>query len=120
MLTKQHKFLTTLSYATNFNKWQFDLNATVNGPARIPSTATNPEQYRLEETSPWYPMLSLQVTKRFKWFDLYVGAENLTNFRQKNPIIAADDPYGPFFDASLVWGGAMGINPYLGLRYRLK
>ncbi|MFT7102508.1 MAG: hypothetical protein ACJAYA_001079, partial [Bacteroidia bacterium] len=48
------------------------------------------------------------------------GAENLTNFRQKNPIIAADDPYGPFFDASLVWGGAMGINPYLGFRYKLK
>ncbi|MCF8275150.1 MAG: TonB-dependent receptor [Flavobacteriales bacterium] len=120
MLTKQHKFLTTLSYATNFNKWQFDLNATVNGPARIPSTASNPEQYRLEEKSPWYPILNLQVTKRFKWFDLYVGAENLTNFRQKNPIIAADDPYGSFFDASLVWGSSMGINPYLGLRYRLK
>lgn len=120
MLVKQHKFLTTLSYATNFNKWQFDLNATVNGPARIPSMASNPEQYRIPESSEWYPILNLQITKRFKWFDLYVGAENLTNFRQKNAIVAADDPYGPFFDASLVWGSAMGINPYLGLRYKLK
>ncbi|MBP9153301.1 MAG: hypothetical protein KBF73_13525, partial [Flavobacteriales bacterium] len=65
-------------------------------------------------------MLNLQITKRFKWFDLYVGAENLTNFNQKNAIIAANDPYGPFFDASLIWGSQMGINPYLGLRYRLK
>lgn len=120
MLTKQHKFLATLSYATNFNKWQFDLNTTVNGPARIPSTATNPTPYRLDEKSPWFVMMSLQVTKRFKWFDVYVGAENLTNFRQKNAIIAANDPYGPFFDASLVWGSTMGINPYLGLRYKLK
>lgn len=120
MLTKQHKFLATLSYATNFNKWQFDLNATVNGPARIPSTASNPEAYRLAETSPWFPILNLQITKRFKWFDLYGGAENLTNFRQKNAIIAANDPCGPFFDASLVWGSQMGINPYLGIRYRLK
>lgn len=120
MLVKQHKFLTTLSYATNFNKWQFDLNATVNGPARVPSTATNPAAYQIAATSDWYPILNLQITKRFKWFDLYVGAENLTNFRQKNAIVAADDPYGEFFDASLVWGSAMGINPYLGVRYTLK
>jgi outer membrane receptor for ferrienterochelin and colicins len=120
MLTKQHKFLTTLSYATNFNKWQFDLTANVNGPSRIPSTETNPVEYRLETESLWFFTMNLQVTKRFKWFDLYVGAENLTNFRQKNAIIAAGDPYGPFFDASLVWGSQMGINPYLGLRYRLK
>nr|MBP9153293.1 TonB-dependent receptor [Flavobacteriales bacterium] len=116
----QHKFLTTLSYATNFNKWQFDLSMNVNGPSRIPSTTTNPEEYQLPASSPWHAMLNLQVTKRFKWFDLYVGAENLTNFRQKNAIIAANDPYGPFFDASLIWGSQMGINPYLGLRYRLK
>jgi outer membrane receptor for ferrienterochelin and colicins len=119
-LLMQHKFLVTLSYATNFNKWQFDLNMNVNGPARIPSTATNPEEHRLAGSSPWFAMLNLQITKRFKWFDLYGGAENLTNFRQKNAIIASHDPYGPFFDASLVWGSAMGINPYLGLRYTFK
>ncbi|MCF8464496.1 MAG: TonB-dependent receptor [Flavobacteriales bacterium] len=119
-LLAQHKFLTTLSYATNFNKWQFDLNMTVNGPSRIPSTATNPEEYRLAKSSPWFVMLNLQVTKRFKWFELYVGAENLTNFRQQNAVIASHDPYGPFFDASLVWGSAMGINPYMGIRYTLK
>ena len=120
MLTMQHKFLATLSYATNFNKWQFDLTGNVNGPSRIPSTATNPAEYRLETESPWFFTMNLQVTKRFKWFDLYVGAENLTNFRQKNAIIAANNPCGPFFDAALAWGSQMGINPYLGLRYRLK
>ena len=119
MLTKQHKFLATLSYATNFNKWQFDLSGHVHGPSRIPSTASNPKEYRLESESPWYAILNLQVTKRFRWFEVYVGAENLTNFRQRDAIIAANDPYGPFFDASLVWGSTMGINPYLGLRYTL-
>jgi outer membrane cobalamin receptor len=120
ILTQQHKFLTTLSYATNFNKWQFDLSGHVHGPARIPTTATNPQEYQLETSSPWYFIMNLQVTKRFRWFDVYVGAENLTNFRQRDAIIAANDPYGPFFDASLVWGSTMGINPYLGLRYTLK
>ncbi|MFT4543836.1 MAG: outer membrane receptor for ferrienterochelin and colicins [Bacteroidia bacterium] len=119
-LVKQHKFLTTFSYATNFNKWQFDLSIHVHGPARIPSTATNPLEYQLASQSPWHATINAQITKRFKWFELYAGAENLTNFRQKNPIIAANDPYGEFFDASLVWGATMGINPYLGLRYKLK
>ena len=119
-LVKQHKFLTTFSYATNFNKWQFDLSFHVHGPSRIPSTASNPEEYRLPEVSPWHLTMNCQVTKRFKWFELYVGAENLTNFRQKNAIVATDDPYGEFFDATLIWGPVMGINPYLGLRYTLK
>ena len=119
-LVKQHKILTTFSYATNFNKWQFDLSVHVHGPSRIPSTESNPEQYQLLTESPWHVSMNMQITKRFKWFELYVGAENLTNFRQQNAIVAADDPYGQFFDASLVWGSTMGINPYLGLRYKLK
>ena len=119
-LVKQHKILTTFSYATNFNKWQFDLSVHVHGPSRIPSTESNPEQYQLLSESPWHVTMNMQITKRFKWFELYVGAENLTNFRQQNAIVAADDPYGQFFDASLVWGSTMGINPYLGLRYKLK
>ena len=120
MLVKQHKFLSTLSYATNFNKWQFDLTANVNGPSRIPSTSSNPEAYRLDDESPWFFTMNLQVTKRFKWFDLYAGAENLTNFQQDDPVLASNDPYGRFFDASLAWGSQLGINPYVGLRYKLK
>ena len=98
-LVKQHKILTTFSYATNFNKWQFDLSTHVHGPSRIPMTAFSPSTQ-----SPWHFTMNMQVTKRFKWFELYVGAENLTNFMQKDAIIAADDAYGPNFDATLVWG----------------
>jgi outer membrane receptor for ferrienterochelin and colicins len=51
---------------------------------------------------------------------VYAGAENLTNFVQRDAIIASSDPYGPYFDASQVWGPTMGINPYVGFRYALK
>ena len=30
--------------------------------------------------------------------------ENLTNFKQKNPIIASPDPWGPDFDSTMIWG----------------
>jgi hypothetical protein len=52
--------------------------------------------------------------------DIYVGAENLTNFFQKTVIIAPDQPFGPYFDASMVWGPLTGRMFYGGLRFTLK
>lgn len=69
--------------------------------------------------TPVYPMLFAQVTRRFKGWDVYVGAENLTNFRQKNPIIGASDPGQPMFDASCIWGPLMGIKAHVGFRFTL-
>ena len=80
-----------------------------------------------------YPLLYLQITKRFKGIDLYLGAENLTNFRQKDVVIGTAvagtdgghsahksiDPSLPDFDASAVWGPIMGTKFYLGARFTL-
>ena len=38
----------------------------------------------------------------------------------ENPIIAASNPNGSNFDASLIWGPIMGRNIYFGLRYKIK
>jgi hypothetical protein len=56
------------------------------------------------------------VTKRFKGVDLYLGGENLTNYRQPSPILHHEDPYSPDFDASCIWGPLMGIKLYAGIR----
>ena len=69
--------------------------------------------------TPVYPMLYAQVTRRFKGWDVYVGAENLTNFRQKNAIIYAENPRNPQFDASCIWGPLMGIKAHVGFRFTL-
>jgi len=50
---------------------------------------------------------------------VYVGAENLTNFRQKNAIIGADNPRQALFDASCIWGPLMGIKAHVGFRFTL-
>ncbi|MCF8257865.1 MAG: TonB-dependent receptor [Flavobacteriales bacterium] len=119
-LTQRHTLLATVHYATRFDKWQFDLTVQGHGPRRLADTRANPEEYRLEENAPWYMTMNLQITKKFKWFEVYAGAENLTNFVQHDAIIASSEPHGPYFDASQVWGPTMGINPYLGFRYALK
>ncbi len=120
VLAERHKILGTVHYATNFEKWKFDLTVQGHGPRRLADTRANPEEYRLAENAPWYMTMNLQITKKFKWFEVYAGAENLTNFVQRDAIIAASDPFGDYFDASQVWGPTMGINPYVGFRYSLK
>lgn len=119
-LVNKYKGLVNLSYATNLNKWQFDFTAQFNGDSRVPGTSENPIEYQLPESSPTYTILNFQVTKYFRKWDFYLGGENLTNFRQENPIIAANEPFGEYFDSSLIWGPLSGIKIYAGLRYRIK
>lgn len=119
-LVNKYKGLLNLSYATNLKKWQFDFTTQLNGDSRIPTTATNPPEYRRGTSSPVYVILNAQVTKFFKRWEVYLGGENLTNYKQQNPIIAADDPFGPYFDSSLIWAPIDGIRIYAGFRYLLK
>jgi hypothetical protein len=51
--------------------------------------------------------------------EFYVGGENLTSTLQREQIIAADDPFGPYFDATLIWGPTNRAMVYGGLRFRL-
>jgi len=52
--------------------------------------------------------------------DFYIGVENMGNYFQKDVIIAADQPFSPYFDASLVWGPVSGRMFYTGLRFKIK
>jgi hypothetical protein len=52
--------------------------------------------------------------------DVYLGGENIFNLRQLDPIIEAANPYGQYFDSSLVWGPIAGRTIYLGFRYTLE
>ena len=41
-------------------------------------------------------------------FEVYLGGGNLPGYFQKDPIIAADETFGKYFDASLVRGPVAG------------
>lgn len=60
--------------------------------------------------------MNAQVTRFFRYWSIYAGGENITGRRQKNPIIAANDPWGPNFDATMVWGPVHGAIYYIGIR----
>ena len=133
-MTSRYKGVLNMQYATAMNKWTFDFTAQLNGPMRLPKYAA---QVWGMETSPVFPMLYAQITRKFKGIDIYVGAENILGYRQHHAIIGAEDPFGinfgvgdthtmassshipQIFDASNVWGPLMGRKFYIGLRYTL-
>jgi outer membrane receptor for ferrienterochelin and colicin len=119
-LVNRYKGLLNLSYKTNLDKWQFDFTTQLNGDSRLPSTGSNPVQYQRPDNAPAYTILNAQITKYFRKWNIYVGAENLTNFVQDDPVIAADDPFGPYFDSSIVWGPIMGRKIYAGLKFSIN
>ncbi|MFI5237819.1 MAG: TonB-dependent receptor domain-containing protein, partial [Ignavibacteriales bacterium] len=115
-LVSRYKGLLTVSYATEDRDWLFDTSFLLNGDGRVPNTEQNPVEYQREESFPSFVNINGQITKRIDIVDLYLGAENLLDFKQDNPIIASDDPFGEYFDASLVWGPIDGRKFYIGVR----
>ena len=123
-MTSRFKGVLNLQYATNLNKWIFDFTASLNGSCRVYDfmkdfkDAEGKLIYKNGRT-PVCPLLYAQVTRRFKGWDVYIGAENLTNFRQEKAIIGADNPRAAYFDASCIWGPLMGIKAHAGFRFTL-
>jgi hypothetical protein len=80
----------------------------------------SPVEYQLPSHSTGYFLLQGQITKKFRKFETYAGCENILNYTQKNPIIAASDPFGTNFDASMVYAPIDGRVIYIGLRLSIK
>ena len=121
----ENRFFANLSYETelqeNNGQWKFDVTFNNIGKQRLPSTASNPVQYQLSEYSDPYQLLNSQITKVFSSkFEMYIGAENLTNVQQKNPILASDAPFGVNFDSTIIYSPIFGRAVYAGLRYKIK
>jgi hypothetical protein len=108
--------LFNMAYRTKHDIWVFDFTTNWYGISRIPSTLENPVEFQRSNKSQSYFMLNAQITKAFKFAEVYVGGENLLNFKQPNPIIDPENPFGSNFDASMVWGPIMGRVIYVGFR----
>lgn len=116
-LTSKYKALITASYETPLKKWQFDLTTQFNGGGRMPKPdAVNP---LWGENFGAFTVMNAQITKNFRTWSIYAGAENILDKTQKNPIISSDNPYSSDFDATMVWGPTQGRKFYVGLRYTL-
>ncbi len=116
-LSSRYKGLITASYETPLHKWQFDFTTQFNGGGRMP--LVDKENPLWSNSFESYVQLSAQITRRFRRWSIYLGGENLTNYRQKNPIVFPENPYSNNFDATMVWGPTMGRKFYLGVRFNI-
>lgn len=118
-LLSRHRGLATLTYKTR-NKWYFDLVSSINGPKRLfERPETNPISIVQQLETPTYALFNMQVRKTWNsGLEVYLGAENIGNFRQTDPIFTY--PTGGAIDASYSWGPSNGRLLYLGIRYELK
>jgi outer membrane receptor for ferrienterochelin and colicins len=119
--TAAHRAFVNLAY--DVQGWKFDYTLNVVGEKRLPSTESNPPQYQFPLTSSTYVTMNAQISKAIgkdKAWELYVGGENLTDFIQQQAIIAADQPFSQYFDASMIWGPVIGRMFYGGFRFKIK
>jgi outer membrane receptor for ferrienterochelin and colicins len=116
----RNRAMGAISYRTESNKWQADMNVHWFDRMKLPDTRSNPAPYARGLYSVPYYTLNMQLTYRWKTLDVYGGCENVFNYRQPNPIISADNPFGRYFDISSVWGPTRGREFYLGVRYAIK
>jgi outer membrane receptor for ferrienterochelin and colicin len=115
-LTTSSRGLLNLSYATALKRWVFDITAQLNGQSRLPKLNGYSSQ---ERHAPAYPVYFVQITKNSKRFDIYLGGENVLDYKQKNPITGWENPFQRDFDASMIWGPLVGRKIYFGFRLRL-
>ena len=109
-LTSRYKGLLTLGYKTPLELWHFDVTGSVNGPGHLYDRSLYHAYFQLQA----------QITREFRYFSVYVGGENLTNYTISDPIRSASDPWSAMFDATQVWGPTEGAMFYVGMRFKLE
>ena len=103
------------SNKVNDKNWKFDITYNRLGKQRL---MQNPRD-SFELVDPHFSVNS-QITRVFSnKFEVYLGGENINNYKQDNPIIMSNSPFDPNFDASIVHGPIFGSTYYLGLRYKI-
>ncbi len=112
--------LANIGYATRNKKWSFDITGNWVGVKRLPHTHFNPVEYQRAHWSETYWLVNSQITYKRPKISFYLGGENLLNVIQDNAIIAVDDPFGSYFDATQLWAPITGINIYAGLHFTIK
>ena len=124
-LQAKHRLFGNLEYETHIKEkgqqWKFDFTLNWLGKQQLPYTGTNLPEDRMPEFSPSFSVMNAQITRTFSsTFEMYIGGENIGNYRQDKAILGANDPFGTSFDTSIVYAPVFGQMYYAGLRFKIK
>jgi outer membrane receptor protein involved in Fe transport len=125
-LVPKHRALVNVSYSSRKDEWRYDLTTQYQGMTKLAVSDENTnlpgngDSQIKNNRSPEFITINCQITRIFnKQWEVYAGVENLTDFRQENTVINANDPFGEGFDATNIWGPVMGRKIYAGFRFKI-
>ncbi|MEM7038985.1 MAG: TonB-dependent receptor [Bacteroidota bacterium] len=116
----RHRAAASVSYSPPSQSWQADANMHWLGRQVLAHSPDHPPEHMVPGESDAFADFGAQFLKKWSKLDLYVGCENIFDFRQLRPIVSWQDPFGPYFDTSNVWGPTRGREFYLGIRFRVE
>ena len=124
-LQAKHRFFGNLEYQTHLSdegkQWKFDFTISWNGKQRLPSTISNSALDSMPDFSPSFSVMNMQISRVFSsTFEVYVGGENIGNYKQEKAILGSEFPFSTAFDTSIIYAPIFGQMYYAGLRYRVK
>lgn len=121
----KERLMLNVAYKTFFEDWKFDVTLQHIGSSRIPNHAdlAGNTQLQFQDGEYWsdpFQKLNAQLTHTLRSVEVYIGGENLLDYKQDTPILNHENPMAADFDASMVWAPTMGRMFYLGFRYKFK
>lgn len=97
----------------------------VTGPKRMPDLYV--EAFGRDRWSPAHTTHDVKLTKTFGdvnasglGFDTYLSVENVFDFTQGSPLVAADRPFSDAFDTIYTWGPMVGRTISIGVRVNVR
>jgi len=120
LMIPRHRGFLNVGYITRNKRWEYDITASVYSQKRLAVVRLPDQSLSTHNRGEIVPIVNAQITHVFKKFDVYLGSENMFDYRLDNPIIDAENPFGSSFDATRVWAPIVGINVYAGIRVKLN
>tara|TARA_B100001057_G_C22857031_1_gene953066 strand:+ start:1784 stop:3970 length:2187 start_codon:yes stop_codon:yes gene_type:complete len=119
-LLAKNRFFANLGWESKISsmdkQWRWDLTYHYVGAQRLVHNIVD----RARGFSPSYSLWNSQLTRVFsKKFEIYLGGENIGNYKQLSPIIGANDSFGADFDAAQIYAPIFGGMLYSGLRLKI-
>lgn len=123
MFLPKERILLNIGYAFPYDKWKIDGTLQWNGKRRIADMEASADHLSYfampSKLAPSFVNVNGQISRNFPRFEYYLGGENITGFKQKDPIYKAQHPFSTHFDAGMAWGPVVGATVYTGFRYKL-
>jgi len=117
-LTNRHRAFVNMAYETKANErgrqFRFDCTVQWIGKKRRPAIRVDEAERYTPEFFQWMAQATYVIKKNF---EIYLGGENLSNYKIKDAIIDYTNVVSSTMDASQTWGPVFGAMGYFGLRF---